>query len=104
MLFIKGDKGKGRLIESILTDDREDIVISIGEPELVIANYKIDEMDFNSISILKSLIISTISEECRYIIIYTNMNEQEIQPYIKTFEDLEIKLKNMIYNCIIMYK
>lgn len=104
MIFIKSKNGKTRLIESILSEDREDIVISIGEPDLVFADYIVDKLDLDTVNEMSNFISEHISELCRYIIIYTNMDEQEIQPYISIFEKLEDVLKGMIYNCILMHK
>lgn len=104
MLILKGDSGKGRLVEAIKVYNGESLCISIGENNLLSADYKISKDDIVTAKELKEFLSKSISEDCRYIIFYSNLTEQDIKPFIKIAKELEYQLNGLIWDCIVMHK
>lgn len=99
MIILKGDIGKGRIIEKLYANsqDGEMIIISVGKPELKYADYVTD--DLNALNELHEFVENTI--DCKYIVVYTNYSEDVLQQYKTTIEELEYQYGIM---CILTCK
>lgn len=95
MLILKGNVGKSKIVEKILDDYSEDesLVISIGEYTIPQSHYTIEDIPtFNE---LKDFLLDNISEECKFIIVYTNLKEELTSEINILLSELESKYENI---------
>lgn len=99
MIILKGDKGKGRIVEKIYqnSEDDEILIISVGEPVLKYADYTTENLEV--LNDLREFIEN--ARDCKYIIIYTNYPEDVVKHYKQVIEELEYQYGTM---CILTCK
>lgn len=103
MLFLKGEKGKGKLILDLIESNEDDLIISIGD-KVSFANYIIDNGDFKTLKELLLYLEDKISENCKYVVFYTNFSSDELKPYVECISEFESKMQNLVRSIIITSK